>query len=176
MVCSTISSLFCSELVAESYKRLGLIDRASDRFSNNYTPNDFSSDGIGVVNLTEEFDTRWSNSEIQITLTKENVNLPDDMDTRDVFGHTSYSDGVMLKAETSPCSLARTTTAGALVHADAVERKDRQPALHASQKTEEGGLVWADAGAEKEESDACKVDVSDGVALEPSGKAPSNMN
>lgn len=36
-----LSSLFCSELVAEAYKRMGLL--GSERLSNTYTPDDFSS-------------------------------------------------------------------------------------------------------------------------------------
>ena len=39
---STAGKLFCSELVAESYIKLGLIDGKAEQFSNNYTPNDFS--------------------------------------------------------------------------------------------------------------------------------------
>ena len=36
-----LSSLFCSELVAAAYQRMGIIK--SDRASNSYTPDDFSS-------------------------------------------------------------------------------------------------------------------------------------
>ena len=36
-----LSSLFCSELVAEAYKRMGLIETAKN--SNEFTPDDFSS-------------------------------------------------------------------------------------------------------------------------------------
>ncbi len=38
-----LSSLFCSELVAEAYQRLGLLDESKP--SNEYTPADFSQDG-----------------------------------------------------------------------------------------------------------------------------------
>lgn len=37
-----LSSLFCSELVAEAYKRMGLLD--TNKLSNEFTPDDFSSD------------------------------------------------------------------------------------------------------------------------------------
>lgn len=37
-----LSSLFCSELVAEAYQRLGLL--SEDKASNEYTPSDFSQD------------------------------------------------------------------------------------------------------------------------------------
>ena len=36
-----LSSLFCSEMVAEAYKRIGLLK--TERLSNNFTPDDFSS-------------------------------------------------------------------------------------------------------------------------------------
>lgn len=36
-----LSSLFCSELVAEAYKRMGILKTA--KFSNEFTPDDFSS-------------------------------------------------------------------------------------------------------------------------------------
>ena len=36
-----LSSLFCSELVAEAYKRMGILK--TDKLSNNFTPDDFSS-------------------------------------------------------------------------------------------------------------------------------------
>lgn len=38
-----LSSLFCSELVAEAYQRLGLLDESIP--SNEYTPRDFSEKG-----------------------------------------------------------------------------------------------------------------------------------
>ena len=41
-----LSSLFCSELVAESYQRMGLLSSASGSLpSNEYTPKDFSTEG-----------------------------------------------------------------------------------------------------------------------------------
>lgn len=41
-----LSSLFCSELVAEAYQRLGLLDGSRKaKPSNEYTPADFSEDG-----------------------------------------------------------------------------------------------------------------------------------
>ena len=36
-----LSSLFCSELVAEAYKRMGILN--TNKFSNEFTPDDFSS-------------------------------------------------------------------------------------------------------------------------------------
>ena len=36
-----LSSLFCSELVAEAYQRMGILD--PERSSSEYTPDDFSS-------------------------------------------------------------------------------------------------------------------------------------
>lgn len=36
-----LSSLFCSELVAEAYKRMGILK--TDKLSNEFTPDDFSS-------------------------------------------------------------------------------------------------------------------------------------
>ena len=36
-----LSSLFCSELVAEAYKRMGILN--TTKFSNEFTPDDFSS-------------------------------------------------------------------------------------------------------------------------------------
>ena len=36
-----LSSLFCSELVAEAYKRMGILN--TDKLSNDFTPDDFSS-------------------------------------------------------------------------------------------------------------------------------------
>lgn len=36
-----LSSLFCSELVAEAYKRMGILQ--TDKLSNEFTPDDFSS-------------------------------------------------------------------------------------------------------------------------------------
>lgn len=44
-----LSSLFCSELVAETYKRMGLI--AGKRLSNEYTPDDFASHNDKTLNL-----------------------------------------------------------------------------------------------------------------------------
>ena len=38
-----LSSLFCSELVAEAYQRMGLLPEAKVKPSNEYTPSDFSS-------------------------------------------------------------------------------------------------------------------------------------
>lgn len=38
-----LSSIFCSELVAEAYQRMGLL--GSKKNSNEYTPKDFSSEG-----------------------------------------------------------------------------------------------------------------------------------
>ena len=42
-----LSSLFCSELVAEAYQRLGLIDEFSP--SNEYTPADFSKSSVSLL-------------------------------------------------------------------------------------------------------------------------------
>ena len=44
-----LSSLFCSELVAEAYKRMGLI--RGKRLSNEYTPDDFTSHNDKTLNL-----------------------------------------------------------------------------------------------------------------------------
>ena len=47
-----LSSLFCSELVAESYQRMGLLSSASSALpSNEFTPKDFSSDGKPPLKL-----------------------------------------------------------------------------------------------------------------------------
>ena len=46
-----LSSLFCSELVAEAYKRMGLLK--TERLSNDFTPDDFSS--ARESNLSLEF-------------------------------------------------------------------------------------------------------------------------
>lgn len=43
-----LSSLFCSELVAEAYKRMGLL---TGKLSNEYTPDDFSSKNDKELNL-----------------------------------------------------------------------------------------------------------------------------
>lgn len=45
-----LSSLFCSELVAEAYKFMGLL-KPDDKLSNNFTPDDFTSGS----DLTLEF-------------------------------------------------------------------------------------------------------------------------
>jgi len=51
-----LSSLFCSELIAESYQRMGLL--SEDLPSNEYTPKDFSDKGqvklLGGAKLTEQ--------------------------------------------------------------------------------------------------------------------------
>lgn len=53
-----LSSLFCSELVAEAYQRLGLL--TEDKHSNNYAPVDFSHERMqslqGEFYLSEEID------------------------------------------------------------------------------------------------------------------------
>ncbi len=43
LVAEDLSSLFCSELIAETYKRMGLLDPSIS--SNKYAPKDFSNDG-----------------------------------------------------------------------------------------------------------------------------------
>ena len=45
-----LSSLFCSELVAEAYKRMGLL--VTDKLSNEFTPDDFSSKNKKHIDLT----------------------------------------------------------------------------------------------------------------------------
>ena len=55
-----LSSLFCSELVAAAYQRLGLLGR--ERISNEYTPDDFTS----VRNLQLNFG--WLEPEEYINL------------------------------------------------------------------------------------------------------------
>ena len=44
-----LSSLFCSELVAEAYKRMGVLN--TTKFSNEFTPDDFSSARDSYLNL-----------------------------------------------------------------------------------------------------------------------------
>ena len=44
-----LSSLFCSELVAESYKRMGLLE--TKKLSNEFTPDDFSSKNDKILDL-----------------------------------------------------------------------------------------------------------------------------
>ncbi len=56
-----LSSLFCSELVAESYQRMGLLP--NDPPSNEYVPNDFASTGPGVPLLAGALD-----QEVLVTL------------------------------------------------------------------------------------------------------------
>ena len=45
-----ISSLFCSELVAAAYKKMGLLD--TTKLSNEFTPDDFSSSNDADLKLT----------------------------------------------------------------------------------------------------------------------------
>lgn len=45
-----LSSLFCSELVAEAYKRMGLL--VTDKLSNEFTPDDFTSKNAKHLNLS----------------------------------------------------------------------------------------------------------------------------
>ena len=57
-----LSSLFCSELVAEAYQRMGLL--SDDLPSNEYTPRDFSSENkrlaiLGGAMLTDEIEVRY---------------------------------------------------------------------------------------------------------------------
>jgi len=51
-----LSSLFCSELVAEAYQRMGLLDDGSDALSSNeYTPRDFSTEGKKPLSLLDGY-------------------------------------------------------------------------------------------------------------------------
>lgn len=61
-----LSSLFCSELVAEAYKRMGLLD--TTKLSNEFTPDDFASSSINDLKMGKlekevyvelKFDFNW---------------------------------------------------------------------------------------------------------------------
>jgi len=63
-----LDSIFCSELVAEAYQRIGILNKRLP--SNEYTPQDFSQERI--IHLNSPF---YLGEEIQFEFSKEKTNL-----------------------------------------------------------------------------------------------------